>query len=89
MEMHLAATFSSMDDLEQAAEALQLQGVLAINFDHSGTLLVNYQAETFLQSIDSYSITPTFSLSVSVEKSRYRQAEDTITKYGGQLHKGF
>jgi hypothetical protein len=86
MEVNLAATFQNRDNLEQAAEVLKLQGVLDIKFDNGVVPSSDQQADSFIQSVDSYAAEPSFALMVSVEKSRYRQAEDTIIKYGGQLH---
>ncbi|MDF2647398.1 MAG: hypothetical protein K0Q73_3203 [Paenibacillus sp.] len=86
MEVNLAATFQNRDNLEQAAEVLKLQGVLDIKFDNGIVPSSDQQADSFIQSVDSYAAEPSFALMVSVEKSRYRQAEDTIIKYGGQLH---
>lgn len=86
MEVNLAATFQNRDNLEQAAEILKLQGVLDIKFDNGVVPSSDQQADSFIQSVDSFAAEPSFSLMVSVEKSRYRQAEDTIIKYGGQLH---
>lgn len=86
MEVNLAATFQNRDNLEQAAEILKLQGVLDIKFDNGVVPSSDQQTDSFIQSVDSFAAEPSFSLMVSVEKSRYRQAEDTIIKYGGQLH---
>lgn len=86
MEVNLAATFQNRDNLEQAAEVLKLQGVLDIKFDNGVVPSSDQQDDSFIQSVDSFAAEPSFSLMVSVEKSRYRQAEDTIIKYGGQLH---
>ncbi|NRF90217.1 hypothetical protein HQN89_04095 [Paenibacillus frigoriresistens] len=86
MEINLAATFQTRDNLEQAAEVLKLQGVLDIKFDNGFMPNSDQQADTFIQSVGSLAAEPSFALKVSVEKSRYRQAEDTIIKYGGQLH---
>lgn len=86
MEVNLMATFSSRDQLLQTAELLRLQGVLDIQFNHGGQNNAEYQANSYMQSIDSIANEPSYALTVSVQKSRYRQAEDTIIKYGGQLH---
>ncbi|UKS25988.1 hypothetical protein LOZ80_31260 [Paenibacillus sp. HWE-109] len=82
MEINLEATFSDRYHLEKTAEVLRSQGVLDIRF----TTESDSQADSYLQSAELASAEPTYGLSVSVEKSRYRQAEDTILKYGGQLH---
>jgi hypothetical protein len=84
MEIHLTATFTNMSDLEQAAEDLRRQGVLDIRFDDS-VLKVDYQADTFIQSLEDNVSDTDYGLQVSVEKSRYRHAEDIITRYGGTL----
>ena len=86
MEINLAATFQNRDNLEQAAEVLKLQGVLDIKFDNGFAPNSDQHGDSFIQSVDSFAAEPSFALMVSVEKSRYRQAEDTIIKYGGQLH---
>ncbi|MEW9699592.1 hypothetical protein [Paenibacillus sp. SI8] len=85
MEKSLTATFHNVDNLEQAAEQLKRQGVLDIKFNNIGPLVVDYQSDSLLQSLgDPYTAT-SYSLEVCVQKSRYREAEDTITKFGGQL----
>lgn len=86
MEIKLMATFTSRDQLVQTAELLRLQGVLDIQFNDGGQINSDYQANSYLQSIDSIATEPSYALTVRAEKSRYRQAEDTIIKYGGQLH---
>ncbi|MBD0382229.1 hypothetical protein [Paenibacillus sedimenti] len=86
MEKNLTATFHNVDNLEQAAEQLKQQGVLYIQFNNHSSLLVEYQSESMVQSMEHAAASPSYELRVCVQKSRYRQAEDTITKFGGQLH---
>ncbi|SDO53267.1 hypothetical protein SAMN04487897_11642 [Paenibacillus sp. yr247] len=86
MEVNLLATFSDRYTMEKTAEVLRSQGVLDIKFNNGGEPHAHYPADSFVQSVDSIATEPSFELTVSVEKSRYRQAEDTIIKYGGQLH---
>lgn len=85
MEKNLSATFKRVDDLEHAADELRRQGVLNIRFDDRAAFKVDYQSDTFIQSAGDYLSNNPYALQVSVEMSRYRQAEDTITKYGGEL----
>lgn len=86
MEVNLMATFSSKEQLEQTAEILRLQGVLDIQFNNDGVFNAGYQANSFIEFVDNAVNEPSYSFMVSVEKSRYRQAEDTIINHGGQLH---
>lgn len=87
MEKNLTAMFKRVDDLEQAADALRKQGVLELRFDETVPIKVDYQSDTLIQSMENalQSSDQAYALQVSVEKSRYRQAEDTIAKFGGQL----
>ncbi|MEX2461639.1 MAG: hypothetical protein WD469_10165 [Paenibacillaceae bacterium] len=72
METNLTAAFKNKTDLDLAATALRQQGVLDLRIHN---VLENREAaEDF-----------TYSLDVFVEKSRWRQAEDTIIRHGGQL----
>jgi hypothetical protein len=88
METNLTAAFKKKSDLDLAATALREQGVLDLRIHHSEkhklkpTPIVSKEnlidpveaAEEFLYSLDVY-----------VEKSRWRQAEDTIIRHGGQF----
>ena len=72
METNLTAAFKKISDLDLAASALRQQGVLDLRIHD---VLANIEAaEDF-----------TYSMDVFVEKSRWRQAEDTIIRHGGQL----
>jgi hypothetical protein len=72
METNLTAAFKKKSDLELAAKALRQQGVLDLRIHN---VIENMEAaEDF-----------TYSLDVFVEKSRWRQAEDTIIRHGGLL----
>ena len=73
METNLTAAFKKISDLDLAASALRQQGVLDLRIHD---VLANIEAaEDF-----------TYSMDVFVEKSRWRQAEDTIIRHGGQLN---
>jgi hypothetical protein len=86
METNLTAAFKKKSDLDLAATALRQQGVLDLRIHHAEKLkptpIVSKEslidpveaAEEFLYSLD-----------VFVEKSRWRQAEDTIIRHGGQF----
>ncbi|NEW07296.1 hypothetical protein GK047_14915 [Paenibacillus sp. SYP-B3998] len=84
MEVNLTATFHNVDNLEQAAEQLKRQGVLDIRFDNNN-FIVEFQSDSFVQNLESSIASLSYGLEVCVQKSRYREAEDTITKFGGQL----
>jgi hypothetical protein len=72
METNLTAAFKKKTDLDLAALALRQQGVIDLRIhDVLGSMEA---AEDF-----------TYSLDVIVEKSRWRQAEDTIIRHGGQF----
>ncbi|MBP1994632.1 hypothetical protein [Paenibacillus eucommiae] len=85
MEIHLTAEFKDMSSLEQAVEELRLQGVLDIRFDNQIPIKVDFQADTVMESLENSLAGQTYTLQVSVEKSRYRQSEDIIAKYAGAL----
>jgi hypothetical protein len=72
METNLTAAFKKKDDLDSAAKALRIQGVLDLRIHH---------AKPKQQAGEEY----LYSLDVFVEKSRWRQAEDTIIRHGGQF----
>jgi hypothetical protein len=72
METNLTAAFKKKSDLDLAAIALREQGVLDLRIHQSDKHVE--AAEEFLYSLD-----------VFVEKSRWRQAEDTIIRHGGQF----
>ncbi|MZQ82704.1 hypothetical protein GQF01_11390 [Paenibacillus sp. 5J-6] len=87
MEINLEATFTDRTTMEKTAEVLRSQGVLDIKFNYGGEPHTDDFAGGLIQSVDSFSAAePSYALIVCVEKSRYRQAEDTIMKFGGQLH---
>ncbi|MDD9270820.1 hypothetical protein ACFPES_27555 [Paenibacillus sp. GCM10023248] len=87
MEVQLEATFTDRLTMEKTAEILRSQGVLDIKFNYGGDAQAVDLGGSLVQSVESYAAAePAYALTVSVEKSRYRQAEDTIVKYGGQLH---
>jgi hypothetical protein len=72
VETNLTAAFKKKADLDLAATALRQQGVLDLRIHN---VIENREAtEDFPYSLD-----------VFVEKSRWRQAEDTIIRHGGQL----
>jgi hypothetical protein len=72
METTLTAAFKKKADLDLAATALRNQGVLDLRIHN------------VLENMDS-SGAATYSLDVFVEKSRWRQAEDTLIRHGGLL----
>ncbi|MEC0226773.1 hypothetical protein [Paenibacillus alba] len=86
MEINLEAKFFDRFNMEKTAEILRSQGVLDIRFTTENESNTPYSTDSYVQSMDHDAAEPIYSLRVSVEKSRYRQAEDTIIKYGGQLH---
>lgn len=87
MEINLEATFTDRLTMEKTAEVLRSQGVLDIKFNYGGDAQAVDLDGSLVQSVDTYAAAePAYALIVSVEKSRYRQAEDTIMKFGGQLH---
>ncbi|NOV02735.1 hypothetical protein [Paenibacillus planticolens] len=87
MEINLQATFADRSTMEKTAEILRSQGVLDIKFNYGGEPHHDALSSGLAQSLHSFSAAePSYALTVCVEKSRYRQAEDTIIKYGGHLH---
>lgn len=76
MEKNLLASFSDMVQLEQAVGALRSQGALDIRVQTGS----KEEAQ-----LTSGSGRPAFYVNVYVERSRYRQAEDTILRYGGSF----
>ncbi|QGQ99843.1 hypothetical protein EHS13_35750 [Paenibacillus psychroresistens] len=72
METTLTAAFKKKTDLDLAAKALRKQGVLDLRIHN---VIENKES----------SGTTTYSMDVFVEKSRWRQAEDTLIRHGGQL----
>lgn len=83
MEIQLTATFGNMNDLELAVEELRQQGVLDIQFDDNMAMKIDYQADTFIQNHENSLSDSGYGLQVSVEKSRYRHAEDILFRFGG------
>ncbi|MGG1519001.1 hypothetical protein ABE504_26560 [Paenibacillus oryzisoli] len=87
MEMNVAAAFTQEDQLMRATEALKEQGVLSLQSGayqgHAETALTNEWQPT--SGAEPAPAAASYVLHVYVEKSRYRQAEDTLLKYGGQL----
>jgi hypothetical protein len=89
METNLTAAFRKKTDLELAADALRKQGVLDLRIHHPEKRILPIPAQILsngklidpLEMADEY----IYSLDVFVEKSRWRQAEDTIIRHGGQL----
>ncbi len=73
METNLIAAFSKKTDLEHAIAELKQQGVLDLRYP-------NLREDVELAEDITYS------LDVLVEKSRWRHAEDTIIRHGGQLN---
>jgi hypothetical protein len=85
LEKNITATFKKMNDLELAAEELRKQGVLDLRFDDSNPIKIDYQSNNLIEALGDSLLGESYALQVSVEKSRYRQAEDTIAKFGGEF----
>jgi hypothetical protein len=89
METNLTAAFKKKDDLDSAAKALRTQGVLDLRIHHPKPKQQAAQAQPvdiedtieLMEAGEEY----LYSLDVFVEKSRWRQAEDTIIRHGGQF----
>lgn len=95
METNLYAAFKKKDDLDAAAKALRKQGVLDLRIHQPKPRQQAAQAPqtTQAQPVDNEDTIELmeageeylYSLDVFVEKSRWRQAEDTIIRHGGQF----
>jgi hypothetical protein len=89
METNLTAAFKKKTDLDLAANALRKQGVLDLRIHQPKKRIRSIPAQIFMNDkvIDQIEIAEEYiySLDVFVEKSRWRQAEDTIIRHGGQL----
>jgi hypothetical protein len=72
METNLTAAFKKKTDFDLAISALRQQGVIDLRIHN---VIDDLEAAEDL----------TYSMDVFVEKSRWRQAEDTIIRHGGQL----
>jgi hypothetical protein len=88
METNITAAFKKLDDLNQAANALKKQGAIDIRI-HAPINEDPYHAMTMTQEMDIQPIEGVqehlYSLVVYVERSRFRQAEDTIIQFGGSF----
>jgi hypothetical protein len=89
METNITAAFLNSDDLKQAEEELVRQGVIEVRTlpplrlprpapVDSAKIPGAWQLEMGEETV--------FPLHVFVEKSRFRQAEDTIRKFGGNIN---
>jgi hypothetical protein len=93
METNLTAAFKKKDDLDSAAKALRTQGVLDLRIHHPKPRQQAAQAPQAAQAAQAHDTIElmeageeyVYSLDVFVEKSRWRQAEDTIIRHGGQF----
>jgi hypothetical protein len=89
METNLTAAFKKKTDLDLAANALRKQGVLDLRIHQPKKRIRSIPAQILMNDkvIDQIEIAEEYiySLDVFVEKSRWRQAEDTIIRHGGQL----
>jgi hypothetical protein len=89
METTLTAAFKKKTDLELAANALRNQGVLDLRIHHPKKRILSIPAPIVSNEslIDPIEIAEeyVYSFDVFVETSRWRQAEDTIIRHGGQL----
>jgi hypothetical protein len=88
METNLTAAFKKKSDLDLAANALRKQGVLDLRIHHSDNnkpkpapIVSNENLIDTIEVAEEY----LYSLDVFVEKSRWRQAEDTIIRHNGQF----
>jgi hypothetical protein len=88
METNLIAAFKKKSDLDLAATALRRQGVLDLRIHYSeknkfkpAHIVSNENLIDPVEAAEEY----LYSLDVFVEKSRWRQAEDTIIRHGGQF----
>jgi hypothetical protein len=79
----MMATFARINDMEQAAEALKKQGVIDLRVEGNTGSTLPDQIDFSQPQFSKTAAEPAYALWVSVEKSRCRQAEDTIRKYGG------
>jgi hypothetical protein len=88
METTVRATFKRRLDMQKAAAALKRQGAIDVRLDgEAGSTLpddVEFAADG-LESAVGNGTCELQALWVSVEKSRYRQAEDTIAACGGMI----
>ncbi|MBE1443875.1 hypothetical protein [Paenibacillus sp. OAS669] len=85
---NLTAFFKNNSEMNQAAAALREQGVIDIqqySMDHAPTSL---GITPLLQSSlaeEAHDDEFRYVLQVVVESSRYRQAEDTLARYGARI----
>jgi hypothetical protein len=89
METNLTAAFKKKVDLDLAATALRNQGVLDLRIHppikrKTASIPKPVQTDDTLESMEAAE-EYLYSLDVFVEKSRWRQAEDTIIRHGGQF----
>lgn len=80
---NIIAAFRNRHDMEQAAKALLKQGVINLKLEQTAPNPENQlPVMTIFEEIGT-SIDAAVKLQVVVESSRRRQAEDTISRYGG------
>ncbi|MFC0210957.1 hypothetical protein ACFFK0_00605 [Paenibacillus chartarius] len=89
MEQTVRATFVSMTALQKAAARLKRDGVIDLRLEgNTGSTLpddVEFALEPLASAMNTTAQQRPHTLLVSVERSRYRQAEDTIAACGGTI----
>jgi hypothetical protein len=87
METTIRATFARINDMQKAAEALKKISVIDLRVDgNTGSTLpdaVEFATEPLGMNAAGHD---DLALWVSVEKSRFRHAEDTILACGGTVN---
>lgn len=88
METTILATFARIDDMRKAVKALKKHGVIDMRLVGNPRRFVSDPVEFAAepQAINADELAAGLSLWVFVEKSRFRQAEDTITACGGDVN---
>lgn len=81
---NIIAFFRNRHDMEKAAEALLKQGVINLKREPAASNPEGELPVTILMGEIGMSGETAAKLQVVVESSRRRQAEDTISKYGGE-----
>ncbi len=81
------AAFRSGHDLQQAMDALRKQGVVDLQIEPGAETPHSAPASLLDDGLSHSSIaeSPGCLLQVVVESSRIRQAEDTVTRFGGSI----
>ncbi|KZE78817.1 hypothetical protein [Paenibacillus elgii] len=84
---NFTATFRSEHDLQQAIDALRKQGVVDLQIEPGVEPHQPMPVSLLGGGLSHLSIaeSPACLLQVVVESSRIRQAEDTVTRFGGSV----